>query len=108
MWTAVAGFRIFAVHGLPVIIGAAIVMSAVRQRMPVLWPMVALVVVSALGALTNFDFTDGPPGQRHLMIGAGFSLEAMRQTMTHVVANLAVLLALYAAARKRFSAKSPG
>jgi hypothetical protein len=106
--TALTGFRIFALHGLPLILGAAIVLNATRQRMPVFWPVIGLIMVSLLGALTNFDFTAGPPGHRQLTIGAGFSLAKLEQTTIHMAANLAVLLALYAAAAKRLRTRSPG
>jgi hypothetical protein len=108
MINAMMGFRIFALHGLPLILGAVIVLNATRQRMPALWPVIGLIVISLFGALTNFDFTAGPPGHRQLTIGAGFSLAKLEQTTIHMAANLAVLLALYAAAAQRLRNKSPG
>ena len=102
---SMAGFSIFATHGLPLLIGAGIVVSAVRQRMPAFWPVVGIAVVSILGSLTNFGFTPGPPGHRHLNVGLGISGASpmLEHTMVHMAGNLIVLLALYAVAMRQIA-----
>jgi hypothetical protein len=86
---------------LPLVLAALFAIMATRQRMPALWPSIALLIVGIIGGAGSWDFvrpTD-PNGIMELNIYFGLVVPwpALGDTVRHIIINLLLTLAPYIA-----------
>jgi hypothetical protein len=70
-----AGVNLFHAYGVSLLLGAGIIVVAVRQRMPPLWPTVGLVAVALLGTINELHIQVPVAPYQHgeISFGAGIS-----------------------------------
>jgi hypothetical protein len=92
---AVAGLRAI-VWLLPAGVAAGCCAIALTRRAPSLWPIVGVVLVSLLGAMTNAQLTLPPlVGRPEFGAGVGFSTEALSLPLLRAAATLLAILLPY-------------
>jgi hypothetical protein len=70
-----AAINLFHAYGVSLLLGAGVIIVAVRQRMPPLWPIVGLVAVAVLGTVNELHiYVPVAPNQHgEISLGAGIS-----------------------------------
>ena len=86
-----------ALWGVPAAAAAVCGVQAFKRRTPMLWPVIGVVVIGLLGALTNASFTL-PPGGGQASLGAGIGFSTtnlgaplLRAAFTVVVVGMTIL-----------------
>ena len=98
-----AGLRSFtqalpgvAVWVLPIAAASACCALALSRRVPAMWPMIGVLLISSIGALTNAEVTfPGAPPHGVVSAGIGFSTEALLFPISRAALTLTVVLAGY-------------
>jgi hypothetical protein len=93
-----AAINIFHAYGVSLLLGAGVILIAVRQRMPPLWPIVGLVAVAVLGTLNqlHIDVPVAPHQHGEVSLGAGISAPVAFR----IGVDLLLMLPLYFAWRR--------
>jgi hypothetical protein len=94
-----AGAVVFSNTLLPVLLGWALVVMAVRQRSPSRWPILGIVLLAAVGAAAQFNVTL-PSATAHGEIGYSADFESLAEWSSYagrLVLNLALTLFPYVA-----------
>jgi len=81
-----------ALWAVPAAAAAMCAVQAFKRRTPMLWPVIGVVVIGLLGALTNASFILPPGGgQASLGAGIGFSTEALGAPLLRVAFTVAAV-----------------
>ena len=93
-----AAINIFHAYGVSLLLGAGVILIAVRQRMPPLWPIVGLIAVAFLGTLNqlHIDVPVAPHQHGEVSLGAGISAPVAFR----IGVDLILMLPLYFAWRR--------
>ena len=89
--------NLFQAYGLSLLLGVGVILVAVRQRMPPLWPIAGLIAVAFLGTLNHLhiDVPIAPNQHGEISLGAGFNATVA----VRIAADLVLTLPLYFAWR---------
>jgi len=97
-----AAINLFHAYGMSLLLGAGVIIVAVRQRMPPLWPIVGLIAVAILGTINELHIQVPVAPYQHgeISLGAGISAPfAFRAGL-----DLLLTLPLYFVWRRRLPA----
>jgi hypothetical protein len=85
-----------AVWILPIVAASASCALALSRRAPAIWAMISVLLVSALGAVTNAQVEFMPVAPHGVLsAGLGFSTDTLSLPMSRTALTLAVVLAAY-------------
>ncbi|TWB45987.1 permease prefix domain 1-containing protein [Nitrospirillum pindoramense] len=102
-WFDSAFATITYIHGLalPLVLAAAFAIMATRQRMAVLWPSIALLIIGILGGAGVLDFIrpadPNAPMELEIRLALSSPWPGMHNCLRHIAINLLLTLAPYIA-----------